>query len=54
MVVCVFVLLAVVSSSFVCILIRCGKRGGREPVQTHGNTRLEILWTSVLIFLVFC
>jgi cytochrome c oxidase subunit 2 len=51
MVVCGFIL-AVVTGSILYILIRYRRRDDREPVQTHGNTRLEIVWTAVPVLLV--
>ncbi len=49
--VCAF-LLFVVTGSIVWILIRFRRRDDREPAQTTGNIRLEVLWTAVPILLV--
>lgn len=51
MIVCGFIL-AVVTAAIVYILIRYRRRDDREPVQTQGNTPLEIVWTAVPILLV--
>ena len=51
MIVCGFIL-AVVTVAIVYILIRYRRRDDREPVQTQGNTPLEIVWTAVPILLV--
>jgi cytochrome c oxidase subunit 2 len=51
MIVCGFIL-AVVTTAIVYILIRYRRRDNREPVQRHGNTTLEIVWTAVPVLLV--
>lgn len=51
MIVCGFIL-AVVTTAIVYILLRYRRRDDREPVQTHGNTKLEIVWTAVPLLLV--
>ena len=49
---CVWLHLAVVTTSILYIPIRFRRRGDRESVQTHGNARLEIPWNAVPILLV--
>lgn len=49
--ICAF-LLFVVTASIVWIVIRFRRRDGREPPQTTGNLRLEVLWTAGPILLV--
>jgi len=52
LVICAVILALVTALVVLCIVKFRAREGAAEPAQTHGHTRLEILWTAVPFLIV--